>query len=349
MRRQEANIYEIAVEAGVSIATVSRVMNQSAAVSEKSRQKVMAAVEKLNYVPNGTARNLSTSSSNLVGVVVPDINNPFFSSLLQGVTRAADEKGLHVFLFSTDENTEREHQVLTTMREHRMCGIIIAPVSERDERSLQQLTNFEARGIPVVLLDREIGTDQFDSVVTDDEDGVYRAVSTLIREGHRRIAIITGPEASRPGRERAKGYFRAMREFDVPIPPEYVREGDFKADRAWGEALALMSLPEPPTAILSSNNMTTFGCMRAFSQLGLKVGRDIALISFDDIDALKWLNYDISVVNRDVPFMGEHAMRLLMRRIESDSAEQRTRVVLPTELILRGSERLNKINTEDLK
>ncbi|MBE6985695.1 MAG: LacI family transcriptional regulator [Ruminococcaceae bacterium] len=342
MKRQEANIYEIAIEAGVSIATVSRVMNQNAAVSEKSRQKVLAAVEKLNYVPNGTARNLSKSSSNLVGVVVPDINNPFFSSLLQGVTRAADEKGLHVFLFSTDESTEREHQVLTTMREHRMCGIIIAPVSERDTQTLQQLTNFEARGIPVVLIDREIGADRFDRVVTDDEDGVYRAVTTLIKEGHRKIAIITGPDASRPGRERMKGYMRAMEEYEVPVLSEYVREGDFKADRAWGETLALMALPEPPSAILSSNNMTTYGCLRAFSQLGLKVGKDIALIGFDDIDALKWLNYDISVVNRDVPFMGEHAMRLLMRRIEADATpSQRTRVILPTELILRGSERLN--------
>ncbi len=342
MKRQEANIYEIAVEAGVSIATVSRVMNQSASVSEKSKKKVLAAVEKLNYVPNGTARSLSTSSSNLVGAVVPDINNPFFASVLQGVTRAADEKGLNVFLFSTDESCEREHQVLMTMREHRMCGIIIAPVSERDEQTLQQLTNFEERGVPVVLLDREIGNDQFDSVVTDDEDGVYRAVTTLIREGHRDIAVITGPDASRPGRERAKGYFKAMEEFNIPIRPEYVREGDFKSDRAWGETLTLMALPGPPTAILSSNNMTTYGCLRAFSQLKLKVGRDIALIGFDDIDALKWLNYDISVINRDVPFMGEHAMRMLMRRIASETNEQRTRVILPTELILRGSERLNK-------
>ena len=341
MKKQEANIYEIAKEAGVSIATVSRVMNNSAAVSKKSKEKVLAAVEKLNYVPSYTARNLRGSSSNLVGAIVPDISNPFFSSLLQGITRVADERGLNVFLFSTNENSDIEHQILTTMREYRMCGIIIAPVSEQDEDTLSQLTTFAEHGVPVVLIDREIGKSQFDCVVADDEDGAYRAVSTLLREGHKKIATIRGPESSRPGRERFRGYARAMEEFGVPIRPEYVRDGDFRSDRAWGETLALMDLPEPPTAILSCNNMTTYGCLRAFAQLNLKIGQDISLISFDDIEALKWLNYDISSVSRDVPLMGEHAMRLLVRRMETKTAiDQVTRIVLPTELILRGSERL---------
>lgn len=341
MKKQETNIYEIAKEAGVSIATVSRVMNQSAAVSKKSKEKVLAAVEKLNYVPNCTARNLSRSSSNLVGAIVPDISNPFFSSIMQGIIRVADERGLNVFLFTTDENSDTEHRILTTMREHRMCGIIIAPVSEQDEETLSQLTSVTELGVPVVLIDREVGKNQFDCVVADDEDGTYRAVSTLIREGHTRIATIRGPESSRPGRERFKGYVRAMEECGVPIRPEYVRDGDFRSDRAWGETLALMALPEPPTAILSCNNMTTYGCLRAFAQLNLRVGRDISLISFDDIEALKWLNYDISSVSRDVPMMGEHAMRLLVRRMETETViDQVTRMVLPTELILRGSERL---------
>lgn len=343
MKKQEANIYEIAKEAGVSIATVSRVMNQSASVSQKNKEKVLAAVKKLNYVPNYTARNLSRSSSNLVGAIVPDISNPFFSSLLQGVTKVADEKGLNVFLFSTNEDPNVDHRILTTMREHRMAGIIMAPVLEQDEETLEKLLYLTELGVPVVLIDREIGKNQFDCVVTDDEDGTYRAVSTLIREGHRRIATIRGPLSSRPGRERYKGYERAMTEFGIPILPEYVRNGDFRSDCAWGEALALMALPEPPTAILSCNNMTTYGCLRAFAQLNLKVGQDISLIGFDDVEALKWLNYDISSVSRDVPLMGEQAMRMLVRRMETETViDQVARMVLPTELILRGSERLLK-------
>lgn len=156
MGKQEANIYEIAREAGVSIATVSRVINHSNAVSEKSYRRVMDAVRKFNYVPNSTARSLSTSTSTSIGVVIPDINNPFFSLLLEGITRVADERGYHVLLFNTAENTDREHHVLQTMREHRLRGIIITPVSEQDPDTMKRLHNFETLGIPVVLLDREV-------------------------------------------------------------------------------------------------------------------------------------------------------------------------------------------------
>lgn len=339
MGKQEANIYEIAREAGVSIATVSRVMNHSASVSEKSYQKVMAAVSKFNYVPNGTARSLSTSTSNAIGVVIPDINNPFFPMLLQGITRVADEQGYNIFLFNTDEDSNREHQVLHSMREHRLRGIIITPVSEEDGITLQSLRKFESLGIPVVLLDREVDSRFFDRVVTDDERGVYEAVSELIRLGHRRIAIVTGPKASRPGRERLRGYVRAMQTHGIELRPGYIREGDFKVSRAYEQTVALCRMSEPPTAIFASNNMTTYGCLKAFNELGLRAGREISLIGFDDIDALGWLNYNVSVVNRAVPEMGERAMRLLLQRFEKERQTQvGTRDCLPTELILRGSE-----------
>lgn len=340
--KQETNIYEIAREAGVSIATVSRVINNSGSVSEKSRKKVMDAISKLNYVPNGNARSLSTSTSTAIGVVIPDINNPFFSLLLQGITKAADEQGLHIFLFNTDEDKEREHQILQSMREHRLCGIIATPVSETDTVSIERLTEFVRLGIPVVLLDRELESDIFDRVVTDDDRGVFDAVSELIRLGHRRIAIITGPEDSRPGHERMNGYLRAMKENNIHLEDELIRKGDFMVKRAYEQTMALMKLPQPPTAIFSSNNMTTYGCLRAFSELHLQVGKDVSLIGFDDIDALGWLNYKISVVSRDVPGMGEQAMRLLIERINTEREEaQGKRTCLPTELILRGSERLS--------
>lgn len=338
--KQEANIYEIAREAGVSIATVSRVMNHSNTVSEKSTRKVLEAVKKLNYVPNNAARSLSTSISTSVGVVIPDINNPFFSRLLQGITRAADEMGLNIFLFGTDEDTEREHRVLETMREHRLRGIIITPVSSQDTGTQEQLHNFASMGIPVVLLDREVDSSFFDRVVTDDDKGVYDAVSELIRLGHRKIAIITGPDDSRPGHERLRGYCRALEEHGIPLREEFIRKGDFKVDCAYRHTLALCALEEPPTAIFASNNMTTYGCLKAFGELKKQPGADIALFGFDNIEELGWLNYNISAVIRDVPHMGEQAMRLLMRRFEArDVPENGTKVCIPTELVLRGSER----------
>ena len=341
MMKQEANIYEIAKEAGVSIATVSRVMNHSTTVSEKNTQRVLAAVKKLNYVPNIAARSLSTSTSTSIGVVIPDINNPFFSQLLQGITLAADEMGLNIFLFGTNESSEREHKVLDSMREHRLRGVIITPVSSADNETLERLQNFEALGIPIVLLDREIDGGSFDRVVTADDEGVFRAMNELIKIGHRRVAIITGPEASRPGRERLHGYYRALVANGIPLRQEYICKGDFMVQCAYEQTLSLCALPEPPTAIFASNNMTTYGCLKAFSELGLQLGEDIALIGFDDIEELRWLNYAVSVVSRDVPKMGEQAMRHLMHRLENEiRPEQGMRTCLPTELILRGSERL---------
>lgn len=337
--KQESNIYEIAREAGVSIATVSRVINHSSAVSEKSRKRVAEAIEKLNYVPNGTARSLSTSTSTAIGVVIPDINNPFFSLLLEGITRAADEEGYHIFLFNTGEQKEREHQILHSIREHRLRGIIVTPVSETDTETIGQLGSFEDRGIPVVLLDRELKSERFDRVVSADEQGAFRAVSQLISVGHRRIAIITGPEDSRPGRERLLGYRRALAAHGIAQEQALIRQGDFMVNEAYAQTKRLCALEEPPTAIFASNNMTTYGCLRAFNELGLVTGRDIALIGFDDIDALSWLNYPVSVVNRDVPAMGEEAMRLLLSRFgEKDPGPGGQRLSLPTELILRGSE-----------
>ena len=341
MIKQEANIYEIAKEAGVSIATVSRVMNRSCTVSEKSRQRVLDAVAKLNYVPNNAARSLSTSTSPSVGVVIPDINNPFFSRLLQGITRAADEMGLNIFLFGTDESSEREHRVLETMREHRLRGIIITPVSCQDTVTQERLHNFQSLGIPVVLLDREVDSTVFDRVVTDDDEGVYRAVSELIRRGHRKIAIITGPDDSRPGRERLRGYCRALEEHGIALNPSYICKGDFMVNCAYEHTLALCDLPEPPTAIFASNNMTTYGCLKAFGERKIQPGVDMALFGFDNIEELGWLNYNISAVIRDVPQMGEQAMRLLMRRFDSrEIPEKGTRICLPTELVLRGSEQM---------
>ena len=203
--KQEVNIYAIAKEAGVSIATVSRVVNNTGSVSDRSRKRVLDAVNKMNYVPSNAAKALSTSTSNLISVVIPDIENPFFSLVLQGVTRVADKSGLNIFLFNTDENSEREHRVLQSMREHRLRGIIITPVSCRDKVTLQKLQDFEALGIPVVLLDRELDDADLDRVVANDEEGVYHAVTEMIRIGHRKIAIIAGPDDSRPGRERYSG------------------------------------------------------------------------------------------------------------------------------------------------
>lgn len=343
MKRQETNIYTIAKEAGVSIATVSRVINQSASVSEKNKQKVLNAVEKLNYVPNIAARNLSTSTSTSIGVVIPDVGNSFFMQLLQGITTTADKMGYNIILFSTNSDVEREHKVLDSMRELRLRGIIMTPVSYSNWETIQKLKDFESFGIPVVLIDREMIADDFDRVVSSDEEGSFQAISELLRLGHRKIALISGPENIYPVFKRLSGYYRAMRTAGVVVRDEYIRKGDFTVESACREAMALCRLPNPPTAIFSFNNSTTYGCLKAFGDLGWKIGEDIALIGFDDVEELNWLHCNISVVNRDVPRMGMIAMQQLARRFDAGNDDESSFVTsVQTELILRGSERYPK-------
>lgn len=340
MKRQETNIYTIAKEAGVSIATVSRVINRSAPVNEKSRKKVLDAIEKLNYVPNLAARNLSTSTSTSIGVVIPDVKNMFFMQLLQGITLEADRMGYNVILFNSSSDVEREHRVLDNMRELRLGGVIITPVSYTDWETIQKLKDFESFGVPVVLLDRELIAQDFDRVVSSDEEGSYLAVSELIRQGHRKIALISGPECVYPVFKRMNGFFRAMRKAGIAVRDEYVRKSDFTVETAYQEAMALCQLPDPPTAIFSFNNNTTYGCLKALGDLKWKLGREIAMIGFDDVEELNWLHCNISVVSRDVQYMGQIAMQQLGRRVGTEVEEGVSFVTnVPATLILRGSER----------
>lgn len=342
MKRQETNIYSIAKEAGVSIATVSRVVNRSASVSEKSKQKVLDAIKKLNYVPNIAARNLSTSTSTSIGVVIPDVGNRFFMQLLRGITLAADETEYNIVLFDTVNSVEREHSILDTIRELRLGGIIFTPVSYADWVTIQKLKNFESYGVPVVLLDRELIANDFVRVISDDEEGSFQAVMELIRQGHRKIGMIAGPESVYTVYKRLNGFYRALRKAGIVTPDNYVRRADFSVDSGWQEAKALCELPDPPTAIFSLNYDITYGCLKAFGDLGLEIGKDIALIGFDDIEELKWIHSNISAVSRDVPLMGRMAMERLAKRIAGEQEDpEELAVSVQTELILRGSEKFH--------
>lgn len=340
MKHQETSIYTIAEDAGVSIATVSRVINQIPSVSEKNRQKVLASIKKFNYIPNISARNLSTSRTTSVGVFVPDISNRYFMQLLRGITKEADELGYNIVLFDTANDVMRERKLLDSARELRLCGIIIAPVSYIGWINIQKMKDLEAFGIPIVLMDRELIVDEFDRVVSTDEEGSFQAVSELIRLGHQKIALISGPETVYNVCKRMNGYYNAMRAAGIMVREEYIRKGDFTVDTAYHEAMILCRLPDPPTAIFSFNYDTTYGCLKAFAELNMRVGEDIALIGFDDIEELEHLHYNITVVSRDAPHMGRLAVRQLSKRITSEETKKETTTsFVETELILRGSER----------
>ena len=334
------NIREIAKCIGVSSTTVSRVLNNSGYVKEETRRKVLEAVQEYNYVPSAIARNLSIQDNKSIGAIIPDIENEFFSKMISGISEVADDYQYNIVFLGTNETQSKEHDFLNVVQSQRLKGVIITPISENDAYTKNRLLKLEESGIPVVLVDRDLRGARFDGVFVDNQGGAYEGVMELIKAGHEKIAIICGPETSKPGKDRRQGFLMAMEDSGLPIPEEYIACGDFKIDKAYECAKKLLELPDPPTAIFTSNNQSTLGCLKYLTEVGLRLGQDISVLGFDDIDALKMIDYKISVIDRDARQQGREAMKLLLECFGDSKKRQRgKRIIVPYQVILRGSEK----------
>lgn len=333
------NISDIAKKAGVSTATVSRVLNDSALVKTKTKELVLAVIEECGYTPSAVAKSLSVQATHNVGVIFPDIENPFFSGALKGISQVAEQSLYNVFFFNTDEAVWREHNFLSVVRAQRLDGVIISPVDGRDETTRTLLEEFERQGIAVVLFDRLLEGGTFSSVLTENKNGTRMAIRQLISEGHRKVAIIEGDLSNTPARERTQGYLQALEEAGITVRKEYMLRADQKSELSYQATKQLMESDDPPTAIFACNNMMTLGCLRYFTEREIIIGRDISLMGFDDIETLRLIDYGLSVVNRSEREMGQLAMELLLERLSTPGQAVRT-VIVPSHLILRGSEHL---------
>lgn len=339
------NIYDVAREAGVSPSTVSRVLNNRSNVKTATREKVLQVIEGKQYMPNSVARNLSVGVSRNIAFLVPDIENSFFGKILHGISDCAVENDYNVFMYGTDEDSQREHKILQNLQAELICGLIITPVSEDDEITVRLLRKFEEQGVPVVLVDRDIRGGKLDGIFSNDMDGACEAVECLIQEGHRKIAIITGPETSRPGKDRLTGYKNALEQNGISVEDKYIVSGGFKEEGAYCAMERLMKLKDPPTAVFASNNLTTLGCLRYLKEYNMKLTRDISMVSFDDIKELEYTDIHLTAVLRPIYEMGYEAMRLLEKRFENEKGASRyiiRRHMVDTWLIKRGSEKYNK-------
>lgn len=332
------NIKDIAQIAGVSSATVSRVINDSGYVSDATRKKVTEIIKKYDYVPNLTARSLSKKVSSYIGVVIPDIENEFFSKMTTGISTVAGSGDFNIQLLNSNEDIEIENKFLQGIVGHDLAGLIIAPVACDNVYCRDRLNLLHSQGLPIVLIDRDIDGLKLPSVFVDNINSSYEAVKALLDEGHRKIGIITGPMNSKPGRERYLGYLKALKDYDTEINPSYIVNGDFRLEKAYRGCKSLLDLKDPPTAIFSSNNFSTLGCIKAFNEKGLKLSEDISLVGFDDIEVLSILNFNLSTVHRHAKMQGMEAMKLLLEMINGKVVKNKE-IIVPSELILRGSEK----------
>lgn len=337
-----ANIRDIARAAGVSSATVSRVINNSGYIKEETRKAVLKAIEDLDYIPSAVARSLSKNQTNIIGVIVPDINNPFFGEVIKGISTIADEKNLNIILCNTNDDGPKEIRSLKMLKEQRILGIIAVPTNDIDEVNNEYLNILENMGTPIVLVDRDVKHSNFDGIFIDNIKGAFDATNTLIKEGHRKIAIITGPISSKPGRDRLSGYKKSLSFNKLDVLEKYIFYGDFKFESGYKYAKEIFNMEDKPTAILVCNNLMNLGVIKVIFENNIMIPNDIAIIGFDEIQTLDVLGLNISVVSPPAIEMGKSAMELLLKKMNKKDHLSTNRVFLIPSLLLKGSEKFIK-------
>jgi len=328
-----ATINDVAREAGVSITTVSHVLNGTRSVAEPTKQRVLAAIERLHYEVNSLAQSLKSDRSQTIGLLVTDISNPFFTSLVRGVEDIANAAGYGVMLCNTDENPDKELTYLRMLRRKRVDAILMAPTGI-PQPLVDQLIG---QGVPLVCFDRPSPGALCDTVLVDNVGGAQQAVSHLLRLGHQRVGVITGLSGVGTTNERLDGYMRAMAEHAIPVDEDLVRLGNSRLDGGFREMLSLLDLPTPPTAVFTTNNLMTLGALGALQARQVGVPDEMAIVGFDDFEWAAVLRPRITTVAQPTYEIGKTAARMLIDRIEGRGGSDPRRVVLPTRLIVRES------------
>ena len=326
-----ATIYDVARRAEVSAATVSRVLNGHPSVDPALAERVRAAVQELGYRPNALARNLRRSRTSLWAVIISDVGNPFFTSLVRGVEDVAQASGYSVVLCNSDENPEKEDNYVTVALAEQMAGVIMSPSGQPD--AVKRLLD---AGTPLVLIDREVPGVNVDAVFADNENGAAEATRHLIEGGYRRIACITGPSTASTAERRLNGYRKALLEHGRPYDETLVRRADFRERGGYQAMESLLDSAQPPDAVFVANNLMAVGALECLVARGVALPDDFGIVGFDDLPWADLVRPSLSTVGQPTYEMGRTAAQLLAERIKEPSKEPST-VVLKTELHVRDT------------
>lgn len=324
-------IKDVARDAGVSIATVSRVFSGRDPVSPEVRERVLRVVERLGYRPNAVARSLRVEATRTLGLVVSNVMNPFFTAVARAVEDAARERGYSLILGNADEDPRKEELYLDVLREKRVDGLIVSPARAESPH----LVELAEAGIPVVFVDRSIEGVDAPVVRADGRRAVDRLVEHLVGLGHERLAIISGPPEVVSGGERLDAFLRSAEEKGAPVAEEHVRFGDFRRPSGARAMEELLKLAEPPTVVFAANNLMALGALQAIKAKGLKMPDGISLASFDDVTWFELLEPPVTAIAQPTRELGAAAVRMLLERVEEGRRPES--MILEAELVIRGS------------
>jgi LacI family transcriptional regulator len=325
-------IKEVASRAGVALSSVSRVLNDHPDVSAEMRARVLRAVDELGYEPDLLASSLRRGQTKTVGFIVADIVNPLFAHMLRGAERQLHKAGYSVLVAHSEGDPNRDAESARLFRRRRVDGLLLSLTDEGRPDTLQEL---DGLAIPIVLLDREVadGT-EWSAVLSDHRTGLRRATEHLIDLGHTDIVLVTGQERSRPARERVAGFLEAHQRRGIAPASGAVTHGNFSSDFGSRVVEAMVVEGRLPTALIVGGNLILNGVIASLHRHDVRIGRDIALITCDDIPLAEFHDPPISVVSRDIDEMGELAARLLLELLAGGAARTET---VPTAFVVRES------------
>lgn len=326
-------IVDVARKAGVSLGTVSRVINENASVGAELRKRVTDAARSLGYVPNPAAQNMRTASTHAVGVMVSDVSNPLFSATVAAAEEVLYRRGYNMILTNSRDRPETEREIITLFQRRRFDGMIVTLSREDDPTILRLLSETD---IPTVLLERECSL-PIDSVATDHHAGALHAVRYLLELGHRRIGLITVTQSALPGRQRGQAYVAAHKAARAAVDPALMSFDGFLPDAGYHAAYRMLVGEKPPTAIVAGANQMP-GVLKAVRTLKLAVPKRLSLITIGDTDVANLYQPPLTAVRWELRKVGAAAAELLLARLTGAAVDKAPRrIVLPTELVLRQS------------
>jgi LacI family transcriptional regulator len=324
---------DVAQAAGVSVTTVSHVINETRYVSKELRERVLRVMEDLNYRPNILARSLRQGISHTIGLIVPDNSNPFFAEVARIVETRGFEAGYSVILCNSDGQLEKELTYVNVLLAKRVDGIIFIAASSQSEH-IALLTE---ENIPVVIADRQMLDSDVDVVLVDNYRGGYLATEYLLSLGHRRIGCITGPSDVTPSADRVRGYRDALTAAGLPVDESLIVKGDFRYVSGASGVQQLLDLKEPPTAIFACNDAMAMAAMAVIRQRGFAIPDDMSIVGFDDIPQASFTSPPLTTVAQPIQDIGRIATDLLIERMSGSTSRPSQRIVLDVKLVIRGS------------
>lgn len=325
-------IRDVAESAGVSIATVSHVINGTRPVAESTQATVRASMVALGYRPNAVARSLRRQATTTIGMIVPDSANPFFAEMARSIEDHSFTEGYSVILCNTEGSLEREQQYADVLVENMVAGIVFVAVGP----STRLVGDLQRRGVPIVLVDREVPGVDVDTVETDHHGGGQLATQHLINLGHRRIACINGGTGATSSTQRLSGYVDTLASNGITVDPSLIRTGDYQFESGRDACRELLELPEPPTGVFACNDLMAVGCISAATAGGLSVPGDLSVVGFDDVRLASFANPPLTTISQPKHEIAAKVVELLIARMKSPTTEPQL-VTFGVEMRERGS------------